>query len=150
MTSTSWSRAARRWASSARTGPARARSCGSWPGSAPDAGTVRVAQPVAPILELGLGFHPDFTGRQNAVLYGALLGIRRKRPGDDAEHLDDVLQQLRRAGEFADQPLRTHSSGMSARLAFAVATNVEPQVLVVDEALAVGDGGFQKKCVDRR
>lgn len=110
-----------------------------------DSGTVRVAQPVAAILELGLGFHPEFTGRENALLYGALLGV----PDEVMRaRLDDVLA-FAELGEFIDQPLRTYSSGMAARLAFAVATNVAPQVLVVDEALAVGDGAFQKKCVDR-
>ncbi|HVN76252.1 MAG TPA: ABC transporter ATP-binding protein [Thermoanaerobaculaceae bacterium] len=113
--------------------------------SAPDAGTIRVSQPVAPILELGLGFHQDFTGRQNAVLYGTLLGLDE---GAVTERLDDMLA-FADLGEFVDQPLRTYSSGMAARLAFAVATNVDPAVLVVDEALAVGDGAFQKKCVDR-
>jgi ABC-type polysaccharide/polyol phosphate transport system ATPase subunit len=113
--------------------------------SAPDAGTIRVAQPVAPILELGLGFHPDFTGRQNAFLYGTLLGVSEEVM---VERLDDVVA-FAELGEFVDQPLRTYSSGMAARLAFAVAANVDPQVLVVDEALAVGDGGFQKKCIDR-
>lgn len=113
--------------------------------STPDAGTIRVAQPVAPILELGLGFHPEFTGRENALLYGSLLGIPEEAM---AERLDDVLA-FAELGEFVDRPLRTYSSGMTARLAFAVATNVDPRVLVVDEALAVGDGGFQKKCVDR-
>ena len=113
--------------------------------STPDAGTIRVAQPVAPILELGLGFHPEFTGRENALLYGSLLGIPEEAM---AERLDDVLA-FAELGEFVDRPLRTYSSGMTARLAFAVATNVDPAVLVVDEALAVGDGAFQKKCVDR-
>jgi lipopolysaccharide transport system ATP-binding protein len=113
--------------------------------SAPDAGTIRVAQPVAPILELGLGFHPEFTGRENAVLYGTLLGLPEEVM---AGRLDDVLA-FAELGEFIDQPLRTYSSGMSARLAFAVATHVDPRVLVVDEALAVGDGAFQKKCIDR-
>ena len=113
--------------------------------STPDAGTLRVAQPVAPILELGLGFHPEFTGRENAVLYGSLLGIPEAAM---AERLDDVLA-FAELGEFVDRPLRTYSSGMAARLAFAVAVNVDPKVLVVDEALAVGDGAFQKKCVDR-
>jgi lipopolysaccharide transport system ATP-binding protein len=113
--------------------------------STPDAGTIRVVQPVAPILELGLGFHPEFTGRENALLYGSLLGIPEEAM---AERLDDVLA-FAELGEFVDRPLRTYSSGMSARLAFAVATNVDPAVLVVDEALAVGDGGFQKKCIDR-
>ena len=110
-----------------------------------DAGTVYTAQPVAAILELGLGFHPEFTGRSNALLYGELIGVPA---GAMAERLADVLD-FAELGEFADLPLRTYSSGMRARLAFAVATNVAPQVLVVDEALAVGDGAFQKKCVDR-
>jgi len=111
----------------------------------PDAGQVRVAEPVAAILELGLGFHPEFTGRQNALLYGELIGL----PGTVMrERLGDVLA-FAELGGFADMPLRTYSSGMRARLAFAVATNVAPTVLVVDEALAVGDGAFQKKCVDR-
>jgi homopolymeric O-antigen transport system ATP-binding protein len=113
--------------------------------SAPDEGTLRVAQPVAPILELGLGFHPEFTGRENALLYGSLLGISEAAM---AARLDDVLA-FAELGEFVERPLRTYSSGMTARLAFAVATNVDPAVLVVDEALAVGDGAFQKKCVDR-
>jgi lipopolysaccharide transport system ATP-binding protein len=113
--------------------------------SAPTAGTVRAAQPLAPILELGLGFHSDFTGRENALLYGTLLGIEESAM---KERLGDVLA-FADLGEFIDQPLRTYSSGMAARLAFAVATHVDPRVLVVDEALAVGDGAFQKKCLDR-
>jgi lipopolysaccharide transport system ATP-binding protein len=113
--------------------------------SAPDAGSCRVAEPVAAILELGLGFHPEFTGRQNALLYGELIGVPAEQM---RRRLPEVLA-FADIGEFVDLPLRTYSSGMSARLAFAVATNVEPRVLVVDEALAVGDGAFQKKCVDR-
>ena len=113
--------------------------------SSPDAGEVRADQPLAAILELGLGFHSDFTGRENALLYGALLGVPEAMM---AERLGEVLA-FAELGEFVDQPLRTYSSGMMARLAFAVATNVDPKVLVVDEALAVGDGAFQKKCVDR-
>lgn len=113
--------------------------------SQPDAGEVRVERPVAGILELGLGFHPDFTGRDNALLYGALLGLD---DGEIERRLPAILA-FADLGEFADQPLRTYSSGMAARLAFAVASEVEPRVLLVDEALAVGDGAFQKKCVDR-
>jgi lipopolysaccharide transport system ATP-binding protein len=113
--------------------------------SAPTAGTVRATQPLAPILELGLGFHADFTGRENALLYGTLLGIEESVM---KERLGDVLA-FADLGEFIDQPLRTYSSGMAARLAFAVATHVDPRVLVVDEALAVGDNAFQKKCLDR-
>jgi len=111
----------------------------------PDAGSVGMAAPVSAILELGLGFHPEFTGRENALLYGALVGVPEQVMHD---RLADVLA-FAELGEFIDQPLRTYSSGMTARLAFAVATHVEPAVLVVDEALAVGDIAFQKKCVDR-
>jgi ABC-type polysaccharide/polyol phosphate transport system ATPase subunit len=113
--------------------------------SRPDAGTIHVASPVAAILELGLGFHPEFTGRENALLYGSLLGLDE---GAMTEILEEALA-FAELGEFVEHPLRTYSSGMTARLAFAVATSVDPQVLVVDEALAVGDGAFQKKCIDR-
>ncbi len=113
--------------------------------SEPDAGEMAVSRPIAPILELGLGFHPEFTGRENALLYGTLLGLPEEAMG---ERLGEVLS-FAELGDFIDQPLRTYSSGMAARLAFAVATHVEPRVLVVDEALAVGDGAFQKKCIDR-
>lgn len=112
--------------------------------SRPDAGDVYVRSPVAAILELSLGFHPDFSGRENALLYGSLLGI----PQDEMRARLDEIMAFAELGEFADQPLRTYSSGMAARLAYAVATQVDPEVLVVDEALAVGDGAFQKRCVD--
>jgi len=108
-------------------------------------GTVRVEPPISAILELGLGFHPAFTGRENAMLYGVLVGI----PEEIMEQRLATVLEFAELGEAIDQPLRTYSSGMSARLAFAVATHVEPRVLVVDEALAVGDTSFQKKCIDR-
>jgi len=110
-----------------------------------DRGRLAVSPPVSAILELGLGFHPEFTGRQNALMYGSLLGLGEAAMDD---RLDGILA-FADLGDFIDQPLRTYSTGMTARLAFAVATNVDPAVLVVDEALAVGDGAFQKKCVDR-
>ena len=113
--------------------------------SDPDRGDFAVQTPVSAILELGLGFHPEFTGRQNALMYGSLLGVPQEAMD---RRLDEILD-FAELGEFIDQPLRTYSTGMVARLAFAVATNVDPAVLVVDEALAVGDGAFQKKCVDR-
>jgi len=113
--------------------------------SDPDGGDFSVQTPVSAILELGLGFHPEFTGRQNALMYGSLLGVPQEAMD---RRLDEILA-FAELGEFIDQPLRTYSTGMTARLAFAVATNVDPAVLVVDEALAVGDGAFQKKCVDR-
>jgi lipopolysaccharide transport system ATP-binding protein len=113
--------------------------------SQPDKGSISTDQPVSAILELGLGFHPDFTGRENAMLYGMMLGVPEPTM---RERLAEMLA-FAELGEYIDQPLRTYSSGMTARLAFAVATNVDPRVLIVDEALAVGDGAFQKKCIDR-
>lgn len=110
-----------------------------------DSGKVFVKKPVAGLLELGMGFHPDFTGRENALLYGALLGIPT---AEMKERLARILE-FADLGNFVDQPLRTYSSGMAARLAFAVATQVDPVVLVVDEALAVGDEAFQRKCIAR-
>jgi len=100
---------------------------------------------VASILELGMGFHPEFTGRENARMNAALLGlgaadIRRRLP---------EIRDFAELGDFFDRPVRTYSSGMSLRLAFSVATHADAEVLIVDEALAVGDGYFQKKSVDR-
>jgi ABC-type polysaccharide/polyol phosphate transport system ATPase subunit len=100
---------------------------------------------IASILELGMGFHPEFTGRENARMNAALLGlsgaeIRRRLP---------EIRDFAELGEFFDRPVRTYSSGMSLRLAFAVATHADADVLIVDEALAVGDGYFQKKSIDR-
>lgn len=100
---------------------------------------------IASILELGMGFHPEFTGRENARMNAALLGlngaaIRRRLP---------EIRDFSELGDFFDRPVRTYSSGMALRLAFSVATHADADVLIVDEALAVGDGYFQKKSVDR-
>ena len=108
-------------------------------------GTIARRGSVASILELGMGFHPEFTGRENARLNAALIGlggseIRRRLP---------EIRDFSELGEFFDRPVRTYSSGMVLRLAFAVATHADADVLIVDEALAVGDGYFQKKSVDR-
>ena len=108
-------------------------------------GTIERRGSVASILELGMGFHPEFTGRENARLNAALIGlgageIRRRLP---------EIRDFAELGEFFDRPVRTYSSGMVLRLAFAVATHADAEVLIVDEALAVGDGYFQKKSVDR-
>lgn len=111
----------------------------------PDSGKVTVQRPVAALLELGLGFHGEFSGRENALLYGALVGVSER---EMRQRLDDILA-FAELGEVVDRPLRTYSSGMAARLAFAVATHVDPRVLVVDEVLAVGDGAFQRKCIER-
>jgi len=110
----------------------------------PTAGQVEVSGVVAAILELGAAFHPEFSGRDNAVLYGALMGLDREVM---EARLGDIVA-FAELGEFIDHPVKSYSTGMAMRLAFAVATHVDPDVLVVDEALAVGDGYFQKKCID--
>jgi ABC-type polysaccharide/polyol phosphate transport system ATPase subunit len=111
-----------------------------------DAGSIAVNGRVAALLELGSGFHPDLTGRENVMLNAALLGLSRKRT---RELFDDIIDFSGIAPEFIDEPLRTYSSGMSLRLAFSVAVNMEPDVLLVDEILAVGDASFQEKCFKR-
>ena len=108
-------------------------------------GSVERRGVVASILELGMGFHPEFTGRENARMNAVLLGltgpeIRRRLP---------EMEEFAELGDFFDRPVRTYSSGMALRLAFAVATHADADVLIVDEALAVGDGYFQKKSIDR-
>jgi lipopolysaccharide transport system ATP-binding protein len=111
----------------------------------PSQGQVEVRGRVAALLELGAGFNPEFTGRENALLNGAILGIAesemRERLGEIAAFAD--------IGEFFDRPVKTYSSGMYVRLAFATAISVEPDVLLVDEALAVGDAQFQHRCMLR-
>lgn len=111
----------------------------------PTEGSVRVHGRVAALLELGSGFNPDFTGRENVYLNASILGLTR----DEVDaRLDDILG-FADIGEFIDQPVRNYSSGMGLRLAFAVQAQVQPQVLIVDEALAVGDAKFQAKCFAR-
>ena len=108
-------------------------------------GTSRVIGRVAALLELGAGFDPEYTGRENIYLYGAILGLHRA-------HIDarfDAIAAFADIGEFLERPVKTYSSGMYLRLAFAVAVSVEPDVLLVDEALAVGDLRFQIKCLGR-
>lgn len=99
----------------------------------------------ASLLELGMGFHPDFTGRQNAFLTGQLMGLRN----DEIERLMPEIEDFAEIGDYMDQPLRTYSSGMVVRLAFAAATAARPDILLVDEALSVGDAYFQHKCFAR-
>jgi lipopolysaccharide transport system ATP-binding protein len=111
----------------------------------PDRGIVRVNGRVAALLELGAGFHPDLTGTENVRLNAALLGIGRKQ-------MDAIFAEIVDFAELADfmaEPLRTYSSGMIMRLAFSVAINVNPDILLVDEVLAVGDHAFQAKCFER-
>ena len=111
----------------------------------PTAGTLEVRGRGSAILELGTGFNPDLTGRENLRIAGAVQGIA---PQEIEARLDAVLA-FAELGEFADQPVRTYSTGMYVRLAFAAAVHIEPEVLVVDEALAVGDLYFQRKSLDR-
>jgi ABC-type polysaccharide/polyol phosphate transport system ATPase subunit len=113
--------------------------------TAPTSGAVRVHGTVASILELGSGFHPEFTGRQNIVLNAAMLGLSED---DLKRRLPDIID-FSELGDFIDQPVKCYSTGMAMRLGFSIATQVEPDVLIIDEALSVGDGYFQKKCMDR-
>lgn len=111
----------------------------------PSAGAVTVKGKVAALLELGSGFHPDLTGAENLKLQAAMLGLSRK---EVKERFDSIVQ-FSGVEEFIDEPLRTYSSGMVVRLAFAVAINVDPDILLIDEVLGVGDRMFFEKCVER-
>lgn len=111
----------------------------------PSSGSLRVHGRVAALLELGAGFNPEFSGVENVFMNGAILGLSRQ---EVAQRLDAILA-FADIGDFAYQPVKTYSSGMFVRLAFAVATSVEPDILVIDEALSVGDGAFARKSFDR-
>ena len=111
----------------------------------PTTGSVQISGRVAAMLELGMGFHPDFTGRQNAHMAGQLLGYGVEEIG----RLIPDIEAFAEIGDYIDQPVRVYSSGMQMRLAFSVATALRPDVLIVDEALSVGDAYFQHKSFDR-
>ncbi len=111
----------------------------------PTVGSVTTQGRVAALLELGLGFHPDFTGRQNVLMAGQLMGLEAER----IAALMPEIEAFAGIGDYIDQPVRVYSSGMQMRLAFSVATCERPDILIVDEALAVGDVFFQQKCFDR-
>lgn len=108
-------------------------------------GSVRTAGSIAPLLELGAGFNPNFTGRENVFLNAALLGLTREQIRDRFA----AIEAFADIGAFIDRPVRTYSSGMFVRLAFATAIHTEPDILVIDEALSVGDEAFQRKCFSR-
>ena len=111
----------------------------------PSTGTVHIQGRVAALLELGAGFNPDFTGRENIMLNGPLLGISRVLLEERLQGIIDFSG----IGAFVDQPVKTYSSGMFVRLAFSLATSVDPDILIIDEALSVGDGEFSRKSFDR-
>lgn len=111
----------------------------------PTTGTLTVNGKVSALLELGAGFNPELTGIENIYLHGTILGYKKQ---EIDERLDAILS-FADIGEFINQPVKTYSSGMFVRLAFAVAINVEPDILIVDEALSVGDMRFQKKCLEK-
>lgn len=111
----------------------------------PEKGTITANGKVAAMLEVGSGFHPELSGRENVFLNGSILGMSRK---EVSSKFDDIVQ-FSGVEQFIDQPVKNYSSGMYVRLGFAVAINVDPDILVVDEVLAVGDAEFQKKCQDK-
>lgn len=111
----------------------------------PDSGTVRMNGRVSSLIELGAGFHPEFTGRENVFINGTILGLSRK----EIERRFDRIVRFAELEPFIDVPVRTYSSGMYVRLGFSVAVNVDPDILLVDEVLAVGDESFSRKCVDK-
>jgi len=112
---------------------------------APTAGEVRVNGRVSALLELGSGFNPEFTGRENVYMNGAILGFSKKQLDERYSSIEAFAE----IGNFIDEPVRTYSSGMTVRLAFSVAIHVDPEILVVDEALAVGDAWFRQRCMRR-
>ena len=111
----------------------------------PSSGTVELNGQVAALLELGAGFHPEFTGRRNIYLNASLLGV----PDDNIAKLEKDIIEFSELDYFIDRQVKTYSSGMYVRLAFSIATMVRPDILVIDEALSVGDMAFQRKCVER-
>lgn len=112
---------------------------------APTEGGAVISGRVAALLELGMGFHPDFTGRQNIYMAGQLMGLN----SEELTSLMPGIESFAEVGDYFDSPIRVYSSGMQVRLAFAIATAIRPDVLIVDEALSVGDAYFQHKCFNR-
>lgn len=113
--------------------------------STPSKGSVKVKGRIAPLIEVGAGFVPDFTGRENVYLNGSILGLTRK----EIDRKFDEIVDFSEMSEFIDTPVKRYSSGMQVKLAFAVATSIDSEILIVDEVLAVGDLAFQRKCFDR-
>ncbi|MGH7138472.1 MAG: ABC transporter ATP-binding protein, partial [Pirellulales bacterium] len=113
--------------------------------TAPTSGEVEINGRVGSLLEVGTGFHPELTGRENIFMNGAILGMRRR----EIQANFDAIVDFAEIGPFLDTPVKRYSSGMYVRLAFAVAAYLQPEILIVDEVLAVGDAAFQNKCLGR-
>ncbi len=111
----------------------------------PTAGTIRLRGRLGALLEVGTGFHPELSGRENILLNASILGLSRKQIADRFEQIVEFAE----VGQFIDMPVKHYSSGMYMRLAFSVSAHLDPDILVLDEVLAVGDGAFQKKCLTR-
>src|SRR5438552_15469484 len=111
----------------------------------PTSGSIRVEGRVSALIELGAGFHPEISGRENVYINGMMLGLSKR---EITERFDDIVR-FAELEDFIDAPVKTYSSGMYMRLGFAVAIHVDPDVLLVDEVLAVGDEGFTHKCLDK-
>jgi lipopolysaccharide transport system ATP-binding protein len=111
----------------------------------PDSGQILTRGRISSLIELGAGFHQDITGRENILVEGMLLGLSRR---EVRRRLDEIVS-FAEIGEYLDQPVRTYSTGMFMRLAFSIATHVDPDILLIDEVLAVGDGAFVLKCYER-
>jgi lipopolysaccharide transport system ATP-binding protein len=110
----------------------------------PDEGTLEICGRVSSLLELGAGFQPEYTGRENIYLYGSLLGLRRR----DIVRAYESIVEFSELEHFIDYPVKNYSSGMYTRLGFSVAVHLDPDILLIDEVLAVGDASFQQKCFE--
>ena len=111
----------------------------------PDVGTVEVHGEVASLVELGAGFHPELTGRENVVINGTILGLTRR----EIKARFDAIVEFAGLADYIDEPVRTYSTGMYLRLGFSIAVHVDPDILLMDEVLAVGDRPFTEKCMER-
>jgi len=111
----------------------------------PTSGEIQINGRVSALLELTSGFDPEFTGRENIYLKGQILGIK----SEEIQRLEPTIIEFSELGEYIDQPVRTYSSGMKARLGFSINVNIEPEILIVDEALSVGDEEFRRKCIKK-